>query len=249
MDTAVAVAIETKSKPSSKRRLFVSYSWGAAGSTWLARALNAHADIFAIHRPRFDDEGPDDIADAARRLNSLFTSRSMGGVYPIVGVTHGVHTEAHDELTAMFSGRFAPFTVVRHPVLRVESHRALLAKTDSNERSDRDRFRQSTKALNRVINEVSMNIPIHRVEDLSTRVDAFQALVDYLSNSTVEFEPTRLAQLQAERVGSHRSNSASVQEVIDSWPTAWRRDFNRILEPRAIDIYGQLGYVVPTSPR
>ena len=193
-------AMEPESAPS----VFAIVSWGAAVTTWLARALNSHPEVLALHHANVKwswvHEQP--LADPARYLDWLV---EIGEGYRLVGDVHAIDRQWIPSLSEHFGPRFGAAVVVREPLARLRSQLALfrelhysywggLEYVDAHaircgiERSTltaRDRcYLHGINMLNAITEEQTVG-RVFRMEDLTTSARSLVGLLDEISGHTI----------------------------------------------------------------
>jgi len=255
-----------------QRTCFVGYCWGAAGSAWLARVLNAHEDVLCLHSPivpRFDHYK---IEDSCAFLKTIFRGGAMGAVYPVAGVTHGVPIEWQGTLAEKLGIPLREFVLVRDPVPRVRSVARLRqqhwrekpneprwrkAYRETRERLERatgrrfaadpdaSAFQYACHQLNSIVAERKTGVPIFRLEDLVAGEEGLQRLLAHASAGRCSFDAPRLARLQALRLNTHAERPQTSEEIWDGWSEEERAAFRTLLTPESRKAYEELGYAVP----
>ncbi|MBX3736343.1 MAG: hypothetical protein KF715_06640 [Candidatus Didemnitutus sp.] len=237
-------------------RLFAVVSWGAAGTSWLARALNAHPDIFCVHAAGtmwkiFAGCPPVDGVEYLRIVGA------QGYAHACAGDVHGVSRHTIPALRQEFGDRFRSAVLVRDPLPRLRSQLALMnrlrafqgwdvshvdmmARTcgfDPTGWSYDERLQfHAANMLNAIVEETAVG-PIFRLEDISRSATSLEALLRHLTAGEVT-APMWWAKhvLESRPVNSHASSVSNV--ALNISPELLRA----VLRPEAIKIYCDLGY-------
>ncbi len=244
-------------------RLFAILSWGAAGTYWLTKVLNAHPEIFCVHNVKGQWArltGADRIDD----LDYLHIIGTQAAVYRLAGDVHGVARENIPELRAEFGDRFRCASLVRHPVPRVRSQMMLAAKAGFEsydidhrrlqgsfdgplrrllEGEERLFFAHVMELVNSVSDEKALG-PVYALERLSLDPGNIEELVAHLSNAELSFPAALLDWDWRDPVNRHASDrSAGVPETIFASLPGWQQEaFRALLGPHARRLYEDLGY-------
>jgi len=106
------------------QQMFAVISWGCAATTWLARALNGHPDIFCVHAANTEWSifGGAPIIDGVRYIRLV---GRMGYGHIAGGDVHGVSRDQIPLLREEFGNRFESAVVVRDPIPRLRSQYSL----------------------------------------------------------------------------------------------------------------------------
>jgi hypothetical protein len=241
--------------------LFSIVSWGAAATAWVAKALNAHPEIFCVHASaivflRFQP---------AIRLDGVHYGAFLvrgAGAHKVVGDVHGVPGSEISALGEAFGPHFSAAVLVREPLPRLISeiaHFATFAKTGlSMDVSYIERviekaglvlpasdpkwsrlFVHGVNMLNAIIDEREVG-PIYRVEDLTGDPGTLGELIRHISGGRIDPDPAWVAKtLELERVNVHR-------QPKDSELSAWQIEvIQKVVKPEAWECYEQLGYRRP----
>jgi hypothetical protein len=239
-------------------RVFAVISWGCAATTWIARALNAHPDIYATHRMTSVSRLTGVKLEAAEYLD-LLAMESFA--YVAVGDVHSISSTDVPALNEMFGDRFRAAVVVREPYRRYRSTRAMQRKLAHTGFWDHEHLHEPARAagldiadddtdawfavgaanlLNMVTAE-DPGCPIYRSEDLVSDPATLVRFVRHLSGGRVH--PTAewaRTEVRREPVHSHARAgdelTARDHEIIQ-----------RIVRPEAWAAYRRLGY--DTVPR
>ena len=240
--------------------LFCVVSWGAAATQWLANTLNAHPDIFCAHCA---NQFWERLA-GARYVDGWQYLRIFGSASPAsvaCGDVHGVSRETIPDLRAKLEDRFNCAILVREPMPRLQSQMALFENwpvksawnvdyvqkfLDQGLRMPEDNvinrlFLHGANMLNSVIQEEPV-APIWRTEDLTGNAAMLSRFIEELTRGRVQVERG-----WAERIVVRpASNRHSAPDASPRQFAAWQVDaINKIVEPRAWDIYEKLGYRTP----
>jgi hypothetical protein len=244
-----------------RTRAFAVLSWGAAGTKWLAKALNSSSEIFCVHSI---NGGMATLHDAPRRdgLGYLLLLLRNGDAYLAAGDVHGVSRQEIPTIEAKLGDLFRCAILVREPMARLRSQNALFEQhtvrpgkpwgeldylnplirslgMDDASIPYRDRlFIHGANMLNTITEEVDIG-PVYRMEDLTTSVEALRALVDHLTGSVVE--------TSADWAQTAIDLSPANVHVKNAAPFTDRQlDIVRqVVRPEAWQLYRHLGYDVP----
>jgi hypothetical protein len=240
--------------------LFCVVSWGCAATQWLANTLNAHPDIYCVHCANqfWERLGGARSVDGWQYLRILSAespaSRACGDV-------HGVSRECVPDLRAKLGEGFNCAILVRDPLPRLYSQMALFESwpvknawnvdyvqkfVDHGVRLPQDNlmnplFLHGANMLNNILQEEEV-APIWRSEDLTGDASMLTRFIEELTRGHVQVE-REWAQRAVSRPPSNRHHGTN-QRVRQLEP--WQMDaINRIVEPRAWQIYEKLGYKTP----
>ena len=244
-------------------RAFTVLSWGAAGTKWLAKALNSSGEIFCVHSI---NGGMATLHNAPRRdgLEYLLLLLNNGSAYLAAGDVHGVSRHEIPAIQAKLGDLFRCAIVVREPMARLRSQNALFEQhsagsgqpwgpldyldpvirslgMDETSIPYRDRlFIHGANLLNTIIEENQIG-PVYRIEDLTTRGEALRALIDHLTDSVVK--------TSAEWAQAAIETSPANAHVTKAMPFTERQleIVRHVVQPEAWQIYRDLGYDPPAS--
>lgn len=244
--------------------LFCVVSWGAAATQWLADTLNAHPDMFCTHCA---NQFWARLA-GARYVDGWQYLRILGSESPAsraCGDVHGVSRETVPDLRAKLGERFNCAILVREPVARLRSQMALFDKwpvksawdvgyvqqfIDQGVLLPEDNlvnrlFLHGANMLNNIIHEEPI-APIWRAEDLTGNAALLSRFIEELTRGYVPVE-REWAKRMVHRPATNRHNSP--EGGLRQWDT-WQIDaINKVVEPRAWEIYEKLGYKKPDFVR
>lgn len=224
-------------------RMIIGYCWGAAGSRWLARFMNAHPDVWFTHGyppPVARDPGMDHLADkdvCLRYLSWMNTTSS----HPYVGLTHRVRVEWHEDIKALGQPVRA-FVLIRHPVLRIRSIMGLDANNPKRmerpgaisrvQKAERKlggsldgSFLSSCELQSAAMRDFNHDFPVITIEELGT-VDGAESLMAHCYNLDLEMGQQGLIGF---RVGVHAGGNPTPQEVWEGWPEEWRQAYDKLV--------------------
>jgi hypothetical protein len=239
-------------------QLFAVISWGCAATTWIARALNSHPDIFCVHALNVALER----VSGGPRLDGVDYLRILDPqsfAHPAAGDVHGVSPATLPALREEFGDRFRSVVVVRDPLPRLGSllsffdrvgrveawdltHSDSLVEEKAIELPDRDYatrfFVHAANMLNAVVGEVAAG-PIYRAEDITSSRAALAAFVTDVTGGAVR--PTR-----GWITKTRRGARVNVNPRQDAGLADWQRDVvTQIVQPEAWTLYRALGYELP----
>ena len=247
----------------SEPRLFSVISWGASGSQWLVRLLNAHPDVLCLHHLRGHwafilDEPP------VANLTYLRVVERQGRAYRLAGDVHGVDPHDLDAARREFGSRLRVACMSRHPVPRIASQLGVLHQRGfasyglsprrlrhSLPRGLRAAFDDEEKLffvhvmglVNRIRLETQLG-PVFTLERLSGEVEAVHELLDHLSAGELTFPEEVLERLWARPLNPHASpdQPRDPKDAFARWPSWQREAFATLLEPEARALYESLGF-------
>lgn len=243
-------------------RLFAVVSWGAAGTHWLSKVLNAHPDVLCLHttnNPWSRLSGMSRVDDATY----MQIIAATGDGYRLAGDCHGIAPRSITKIKDKWKDSFKSAVVVRHPVPRVLSLWNLANKAGFHHyKLDYDYIRSVTpRALTWVkteehlffVHSVRMNDnitlereigPTFRMEDLTSNQGEVRRLLRYLSGDELDYAEGLLDQVFFEKVISHRGDKApnDPAAVFDMLPDWQKQIFSSVLKPKTRRIYEDLGY-------
>jgi hypothetical protein len=241
--------------------LFAVVSWGCSATVWLARALDAHEDIFCAHavnhiwREFTKAQMPDD-------LSYLRVLALQGWTYRAVGEVHGIGRGEVPKLRSLLGDAFEAVVLTRDPMARLASQIALYTKSryvgwgdlayidevaarhliDPATLSKEQRhFIHAVECLNVIVEEQKVG-RIFRMEDVTDSPKAFAELVTVVTRGQVEVRRRWAAQMvKTKPANSHRSRyqHPRFQE--------WEEDIiRRCITQEAWQAYRELGYTQPS---
>jgi hypothetical protein len=244
--------------------LFCVVSWGCAATQWLANTLNAHPDIYCVHCA---NQFWERLA-GARSLDGWAYLRILGCESPAsraCGDVHGVSRETIPDLRHKLGERFNCAILVREPLARLRSQMALFETfpvksawnvdgvrkfTDNGVRLPHDTivnrlFLHGANMLNNILLEEPL-APVWRSEDLTTNGMMLVRFIEELTRGHVQPE-LEWAERVARRAPSnrHRAHNAKPRE-FEHWQI---EAVKKIVEPRAWELYENLGYNTPDFVR
>jgi hypothetical protein len=204
------VAVEVSARLATRPHLFAIVSWGAAATTWLAKSLNTHPEIFCFHaanvpllkfEPGFRLDGV--------RYAALILRAAEG--YKVGGDVHGFPRRDIPELKKTFGDGFSSAVLVRDLMARLRTQLALFNRPRNRNEprfvepivayiggvaaatgvdlpdGDLDAifFLHAVNLLNAVTEEREVG-PIYRNEYVTTRPEALTGLVEHLGGGRME---------------------------------------------------------------
>jgi hypothetical protein len=242
-------------------RAFAVLSWGAAGTKWLAKALNSSSEILCVHSM---NGGMATLHNAARRdgLEYLLLLVRNGGAYLAAGDVHGVSRHEIPTINAKLGDLFRCAILVREPMARLRSQCALFDQHSDGPRKawgDLDYlnplirslgmdetsipykerlFVHGANLLNTITEEIDIG-PVYRMEDLTTSGAALRALVDHLTGSVVKTSAEwAQAAIEMSPANVHARKAVPFTErQLDI--------VRRVVRPDAWQLYRNLGYDAP----
>lgn len=237
-------------------RLFAVVSWGCAGTSWLARVLNSHPDVYCVHAAatlwRIFADAP--YADGPAYMRLL---GAQGYAHRVAGDVHGVSRAEIPAIRREFGDSFHAAVLVRDPLPRLRSQLALMARLGRHQNWDlsyvaakaselgldparwsyEDNLRfHAVNMLNSITEEVAAG-PVYRIEDLGASDAILLELFSHLTDG-LAVPAWWLAYVRTlKHVNSHAN------KVIDSSRLAVEPEFlRRVVQPESWDQYRQLGY-------
>lgn len=238
--------------------LFSVVSWGYATTSWIARALNSHPDVFCVH------DGVEGLKRASRcsplsAQDYLEAIGSMGSTYKAAGDVRGVTLTSLPALRAAFP-RFEAAVVVREPLARFLAHTAAvdrwapariwdLSEIDAvcverglpRPRTYRERlWVHAAQSLNAIVDESAERV--FRCEDLMSSAEHLAGFVSHLTGG--EIEDLGWA---ADAVG--RAANSSGPAMRSELTHAQLAVLRAMVKPEAWAHYESLGYEIPAIVR
>jgi hypothetical protein len=242
-------------------RLFAIITWGCAATSWIARALNSHPEIFCLHG------GIQLWAQASRTppvhsLDYLDFLRREGHYYLAAGDIHGVSISHVAVLKKVYGSNVVCPVVVREPMARLRSQMAMyrnqahlatwdLAGLDEkiaeldlpDDQYITKLFVHGASMLNSIIQEWGLD-GIFRSEDLTSEREKFASFVRFVSHGRVEISDGWLEHVERARpVNAHRARAGMSVVEFEPWQV---RVIRKIVQPAAWERYSELGYPVPS---
>ena len=239
---------------------FAVVSWGCAATSWLAKILNSHPDIFCVHTFRAywsilgHTAGLDDVT-------YMRVLASHGHAHKAAGDVHGIDRSNIPALRQAFGPRFNAVVVVRHPVPRLCSLLALFARYKALKTWDtsfarhliathglrlpagtyeEELFVHGVNMLNAIVEEQDVGA-IYRCEDLTSQAEALGLCIEEVTRGVIR--PTRAwlrCAVQHAKINPHRT------ETPPPPFTPWQREIiHKVVTSQAWESYGQLGYQLP----
>jgi len=236
---------------------FAVVSWGCAATSWLAKVLNGHAEIYCVHAANSCWQ----VLGSSERLDGLPYMRVIGrqGCHHLAaGDVHGVSRHHIPGIRRAFGDRFNAAVVVREPISRLRSQLALFADFEKYQAWDigyvdglisrtgvtlpADNYRcrffvHAANMLNAILEEQEVG-RVYRCEDLTQRVEALGDFVEEITRGKVSPITGWLrSAIETPRVNTHGDPHR------DSAIADWQVDIiRRVVDPRSWEIYAALGY-------
>jgi hypothetical protein len=236
---------------------FAIISWGAAATSWLARALNAHPDIYCVHAANqfWHALGRAPYLDGVEYLRVI---ASQGYAHRIAGDIHGISRHLVPALRKTFPGRFKSAVLIRDPYPRLRSQFAHfdrfkqyrtydvsyidavidnLGLDVSHDDYDRKLYVHGVNMLNAIVEEVEMG-PVFTSESVTSDPLALKKLIVAIADEGFEVDDAWCEQtVHAQRVNRHQRSSA------DPLAQPWLQEIIRkVVQPRAWELYAGFGY-------
>lgn len=248
--------------------LFAVVTWGAAATTWLAKALNSHPEVLCFHHcnNEFLKLEPRVRADGIEYAAIIRTA--AGADYPCVGDVHGFYRWEIDPLRQAFGDAFSSVVLVREPIARIRTQLAHLNTWDNkndpvyrqgiaeyiepiiesagvdlpDDDFDRTLFVHVANLLNSVVEEDGIG-PFYKAEEVTSDPNVFGGLVAYVSGGRIKPELAWAeSALRIPRINIHRNKIGDLSE--------WQEDvLRKVVSPRAWELYEAIGYERPSFVR
>lgn len=240
---------------SEPRHLFAVISWGCAATTWLAKVLNSHPEILALHHGNLGVglNGSDQRLDG---VDYMWKLAYDGTGYVVAGDVHGVTRFTLPAIHEVFGELFSAAVVVRDPLPRLTSLLAQFARSKGREifdltyvdelvearsldlpdRSYETRlFVHAANMLNAVVEERDLG-HIYLSEQLTTSAKAFAAFAADVTGGKVAISDTWVR----DALGTARVNAHARRE-FELAP--WQRSIlDGVVTEEARRAYADLGY-------
>lgn len=243
--------------------LFAVVTWGAAATTWLAKALNSHSEVLCFHHcnVEFLKFNPRVVVDGVDYVAMILAA---GEGYQAVGDVHGLTRRDIPVLRSTFGDRLSTAVVVREPIARLrttlahfersgtahdERYRASVADyidgvidaagiTLPGEDFEHKLFVHAVNMLNAIVDERHLG-PVYRAEDVTGDHSVFVDLVGHLSGGRVAPHPAWVERTLAMRpVNTHDPRDLRLEP--------WQTDvLESVVTSEAWDAYAELGYPPP----
>jgi hypothetical protein len=237
--------------------VFAVISWGCAATSWTARVLNSHPDIFCVHASNIFWENLGGVP----RLDGVEYMRivgSQGYAHVAAGDVHGVSRQHIPQLRRAFGEKFNSAVVVREPLPRLLSQLALFERFEQFQSWDlgyvssiienkrialpdhtyRSRFFvHAANMLNAILEEPDAG-RIFRSEDLTQSPAVLREFIEELTRGKISPATEWLeSALRTGRLNAH-SRPGHDPKFAD-----WQLEvIHKVVEPRSWEIYSQLGY-------
>ena len=240
-------------------QLFSVVTWGCCASTWLAKVLDSHPDIFCLHA--FNQHyALTSMSGENNDLGYLESIAISAHAYAAAGDIHGVGRESIPLLHKHFQDRFHSAVLVRAPWERFHSmlscmkrlkgglsdysyiDKRLGGSLSAGQLSLADRiFAHSVNMLNAITEETRYCETIFKMEDIIASPEHLAQLVRHITGGTVPVTPEWVeAALKTKKANTHirqcpppTTFNAKEKQMIAA-----------ILKPGALDLYRQMGYLV-----
>jgi len=100
--------------------LFAIVTWGCSGSTWLAKVLNSHNEIFCLHcyNQHLSYVVNNSYLNGISYLKSIAVTATG---YKLAGDVHGINREELPLIREFFGEKFRDAVLVRDPLSRLKS--------------------------------------------------------------------------------------------------------------------------------
>ena len=242
-------------------QMFAVISWGCAATTWLARALNGHPDIFCVHAANTDWS----VFGGAPRVDGVRYIRLVGRMgygHIAGGDVHGVSRDQIPLLREEFGCRFESAVVVRDPIQRLQSQYSLYrnrtlnvwgdlkyvdniaiqAGLDPASLTEDERLMiHGVNMLNSIVAERKAGA-IFKSEDLTSNAKALADFVTHITRGKVDAEIDWAR--QAISLPRLRSRVNPTENEFTDWQ--WNVLRHCVLA-EAWEAYEELGYIRPAQ--
>ena len=238
--------------------LFAVVSWGCAATSWLARALNSHPDIYCEHAAnvawnRFAQ------AQVPDGIGYLRVIAAQASAYKAAGDVHGISRNDIPRLRSLLGDAFEAAVLVRDPLLRLQSQAALFKRWNYRMWGDlayvdavmmhngidpatlsieQRHFVHGVLCLNAITDEQTVG-RVFRSEELTTDPEALADFVALLTRKcvvpSVDWAKRAIA---VGPVNTHRTGISAFGQ--------WEKDvIRRCVTREAWTAYEMLGYAIP----
>ncbi len=241
-------------------QLFAVVSWGCTATTWLARALNSHPDIFCVHHVNliWSKIGHAPYLDG---LDYLRIICGEGYGHLAVGDVHGICRDKIPAIKAALGDRFACAVLVREPIRRLRSQMGLFEQAHQFGSWDVDYlnedvipklnlpdhsyltrlFVHGANCLNGIIYEQKLG-PVFTSEALTSQPEALCNFVRYITHEKVESDiDWAIACIKKGKLNVHINDTQAEQPFLP-WQIEVLRE---VVRPEAWKLYENLGYPKP----
>lgn len=244
-------------------QVFAVITWGCAASSWIAKVLNSHPDIYCVHANNIFWN----VLGKYERLDGLEYLRIIacqGHSYLAAGDVHGVARHYVPELREILNKRFNAVVVVRDPLPRLHSQLSLfkqvkgskawdvsylngcngLVKRNNvelpNNDYDNKLFVHAANMLNAIIEEQDVG-NIYRSEDLNCNVGILGEFISEIIREKVCPDRKWLENtMKIEKVNVH------VHQQKDTVLADWQiQVIQKVVRKEAWSLYTKLGYELP----
>jgi hypothetical protein len=247
--------------------VFAVITWGCAASSWLARTLNSHPDIYCVHTANssWAELGGAPHLDGSDYLTVI---GSQGYAHIAAGDVHGVSRHTVPELKATFGEQFSCAIVVREPLSRLRSQLALFKKFQhlhlwnveylddiiNNQKLplpdnsySNHLFVHGANMLNAIVEE-HLVAPIYRSEDLTSDAEILCNFVDHLTNGKVKADLSwATTSICRDKLNVHAEAAVKSPKVEDLKLEDWQiATLQKVVLPQAWELYHELKYPIPS---
>jgi hypothetical protein len=244
--------------------IFAVVTWGCAASSWLARALNSHPDIFCVHA----ENSLWSVLGEARYLDGaeyLTVVGCQGCTHTAAGDVHGVSRHTVPEIKAEFGEQFSCAVVVREPISRLHSQLSLFKKRQHlrswnldyledtikklalpNDSYPTHLFVHGANMLNAIVEE-HLIAPVYRSEDLTSNPEILCKFVDHITNGKIEADlPWATTSVSREKLNAHSESAVRSLNPESSNLEDWQMEtIRKVVLPQAWELYQKLNYPIP----
>ena len=241
---------------------FAVVSWGCAATSWLAKQLNAHPEIFCVHASNafWKQLGGAPELSAVDYVKLL---ACQGYAHRAAGDVHGIAAGDVASVRDAFGERFGCAVVVREPLPRLLSQMGLFDKLGysrgwdvgyvnafvegkvrlPNQDYQTKLFVHGVNLLNNVLAEREV-APIHRCEDLTSDARALGEFVNVITRGRVAPDSEWAREVvESAPLNSHAARDRSrLEDAFEDWQIEVIR---KCVEPETWEAYRELGYELP----
>ena len=236
-------------------QLFAVVTWGCSGSTWFAKILNSHPDIFCLHAYNQHIALTTDT-EANEGIEYLKSISISAHGYKLAGDIHGINRAEIENIRNYFNEQINVAILIRNPLDRLKSMYAnmlVYGGGTGNYKYIKDRlmelnykslskevvlFAHSINMLNAIIDESKFSDFIIEMEKLNDKKYLKQT-IETLSRGSLQIEDDWLENLNITPFNSHIG-----KKCITQFSDTEKELIALILDDRALGIYEEIGYSV-----